>query len=472
MAVKGSRRDFLKLSTIASSGIVAANVFTPIQASAQSTTSAKTMMGFKAPKLDRVRVGLIGVGSRGSSHLGQLLKFEGVAVTAICDTYKTNLDRAVKCVVDAGQPAPFACGDSPEAYKRLLERDDVDAVYIATPWKLHAPQAIEAMKAGKHAFSEVPGALTVEECWELVDTSEKMQRHYMMLENVNYGREELMVLNMVRQGLFGELLHGEAAYIHELRGQMNQVEHGTGSWRTLHYASRNGNLYPTHGLGPVAQYMGINQGDRFDYLSSVSSPAMGRPLYAKEKFPADHKWNQIPAWHCGDISTTMIKTIKGRSIMVQWDETSPRPYTRHNLIQGTRGTFAGFPNRIAVDYKREDLPEPIQKMLGDKPRTNYHSWDQNMDPWFAAYDHPLWKRMGAEAERVGGHGGMDFIMNWRVIYCLRNGEPLDQSVYDSVTWSVVGPLSEKSRSLRSTSVDVPDFTRGVWEHTAPLGIIS
>ena len=473
MSLAASRRDFLKLSTLAGYGAVAAKTLAPAAARAQTPPAAgQTVMGLKIPKMERVRVGFIGVGARGNGHLGDMLKIEGVDVTAICDTHKPNLDRAVKRVVDAGRPQPAAFGDGPEAYKKMLERDDIDIVYIATPWQDHTPQAVAAMNAGKHAFSEVPAAITLEESWALVNTAEKTQRHCMMLENVNYGREELMVLNMVRQGLFGELLHGEAAYIHELRGQMNQVEQGTGSWRTLHYARRNGNLYPTHGLGPVAQYMGINQGDRFDYLSSVSSPALGRPLFAKERFPADHKWNQIKEWKCGDMSTTIIKTVKGRSILVQWDETSPRPYSRHNLIQGTRGTFAGFPNRIALDYKKEELPEPIQKVLGDKARSDYHGWDQNMAPWFEAYDHPLWKRMGAEAARVGGHGGMDFIMNWRVIYCLRNGEPLDQTVYDAAAWSVIGPLSEESVARRSASVDVPDFTRGVWERTPPWGVVS
>ncbi|HHU15761.1 MAG: Gfo/Idh/MocA family oxidoreductase [Kiritimatiellae bacterium] len=470
MSYKASRRDFLKLSAVAGYGAAAAQVLKPTSARAQGSAGT-TVMGLRTPKMERVRVGFIGLG-RGSGHLGDMLKIEGAEVTALCDIHQPTLDRALKRVADAGKPKPATFSDGPEAYKKMLERDDVDIVYIATPWELHTPQALDTMRAGKHAFLEVPAAITTEECWALVDTAEKTRRHCMMLENVNYGREELMVLNMVRQGLFGELLHGEAAYIHELRGQMNQVEHGTGSWRTLHYARRNGNLYPTHGLGPIAQYMGINQGDRFDYLSSVSSPALGRALYAKERFPADHKWNQIKEWRCGDINTTIIKTVKGRSIMVQWDETTPRPYSRHNLIQGTRGTFGGFPNRIALDYKKEDLPPAIQKILGDKKTTNYHAWDQDMAPWFEAYDHPLWKRMGAEAKRVGGHGGMDFIMNWRVIYCLRNGEPLDQTVYDAAAWSAVGTLSADSVANRSRSVDVPDFTRGVWEKTPPLGIVS
>ncbi|MDD4102598.1 MAG: Gfo/Idh/MocA family oxidoreductase [Kiritimatiellae bacterium] len=472
MSLKASRRDFLKLSSLAGYGVVAAQTMSPAASRAQTAVPGLTAMGLRTPKMDRVRAGIIGLGARGNGHLGDLLKIEGVDVTALCDNHKPTLDQAVKRVADAGRPHPATFGDSQEAYKKMLERQDVDIVYIATPWELHTPQALDAMNAGKHAFIEVPAAITLDECWALVDTSEKTRRHCMMLENVNYGREELMVLNMVRQGLFGELLHGEAAYIHELRGQMNQVDHGTGSWRTLHYARRNGNLYPTHGLGPVAQYMGINQGDRFDYLSSVASPALGRQLFAKESFPPDHKWNQIKDWRCGDISTTIIKTVKGRSLMVQWDETSPRPYTRHNLIQGTRGTFASFPNRIALDYKKEDLPAQVQKALGDKQRMNYHDWDHNMAPWFEAYDHPLWKRMGAEAARVGGHGGMDFIMNWRVIYCLRNGEPLDQTVYDAAAWSAIGPLSENSVAHRSRSEDVPDFTRGVWERTPPFGIVS
>ncbi|MFA7172911.1 MAG: Gfo/Idh/MocA family oxidoreductase [Kiritimatiellia bacterium] len=470
MSNQASRRDFLKLSTLAGYGAAAA--MTPMAAHAQAAASGNTVMGLKTSKMERVRVGFIGLGARGKGHVATMLKIEGVDITAVCDTHQARLDSAVKAVIDAGRSKPAAFGDGPEAYKKMLERDDVDVVYISTPWELHTPQALDVMRAGKHACVEVPAAITLEDCWALVDTAEKTRRHCMMLENVAYGRTELMVLNMVRQGLLGELLHGEAAYIHDIRYQMNQVEHGTGSWRTLHYARRNGNLYPTHGLGPVAQYMGINHGDRFDYLSSISSPALGRPLHAKKRFPADHKWNQIKEWRCGDINTTIIKTIKGRSIMVQWDETSPRPATRLNLIQGTRGTFAGSPNRIALDYKKEELPAAIQKALGDKASTDCHKWDTNTAPLFEAYEHPLYKRMGEEAVRVGGHGGMDFLMNWRVIYCLINGEPLDQSVYDAAAWSSISPLSEASVAQRSQSVDVPDFTRGVWERTLPQAIVS
>jgi predicted dehydrogenase len=232
----------------------------------------------------------------------------------------------------------------------MLARSDIDAVVIATPWVEHAPMAIAAMKAGKHAFVEVPLALTLKELWEIVETSERTGKHCMMMENVNYGREELMFLNMCRQGVIGELLHGEAAYIHELRKQMKEVKRGTGSWRTEYYAQPNGgNLYPTHGLGPVAQYMNLARtDDMFERLVSFSSPGRGRALYAKQNFPADHKWNQMK-FAGGDISTQIIKTKLGRTIMVQWDETSPRPYSRHNLIQGTKGTLAGYPARAAIE---------------------------------------------------------------------------------------------------------------------------
>jgi predicted dehydrogenase len=448
------RRDFLRTAMGVGAGLMAGGCGTVAGAAAAEGPGAA---GLKAAPIPTVRIGMIGVGARGGGHLGDHLKLEGTEIKAICDIHEPAAIAGRERCVKAGKPAPELYTKGPTDYLRMLERPDLDLVVIATPWELHTPQAVAAMKAGKHAVTEVPAAVTLDECWELVETAEKTRRHCMMLENVCYGREELMALNMCRMGVLGELLHGEAAYIHELRGQMNQVERGTGSWRTLHYARRNGNLYPTHGLGPVAQYMNINRGDRFDYLSSVSSPALGRAAFAKAKFPPDHKWNKIAKWNCGDMNTTIIKTALGRSIMVQWDETSPRPYSRHNLIQGTRGTFAGFPNRLVIE--------------GKTPST--HGWVEGdaLKPFFAEFDHPLWKRM-SDAAKGGGHGGMDFIMNWRVVYCLRNGEPLDQDVYDAASWSSIGPLSEKSVAHRSDSVDVPDFTRGRWKTTPPLAIIS
>jgi len=453
-----SRRNFIRGVAGAGVGLALAKLgASKLSAAEPATASGTGVAGLRVPKMDRVRVAFIGVGARGGGHLTQLMGFEGVDVVAIADNHEPTLKRAMGWVAGRKRPTPAAFGNGDYDYRRMLERDDIDIVIIATPWEWHARMCVDAMKAGKHAFTEVPAAVTLEECWELVETAEKTRKHCMMLENCCYGREELFCLNMARLGVLGELLHGEASYIHDLRGQMHEVEHGTGSWRTWHYAKRNGNLYPTHGLGPVSQYMSINRGDRFDYLSTVASQARGRELFAKKNFPPNHKWNQIKEWKGGDINTTIIKTALGRSIMVQFDETSPRPYSRINLIQGTRGTFAGYPNRLVIE--------------GETPT---HDWVEGakLEALMKKYEHPLWTRMGVEATKGGGHGGMDWLMFWRVVYCLRNGEALDQDVYDAAAWSVIGPLSEKSIAKRSTSVDVPDFTRGRWKTTPPLGIVS
>ena len=297
--------------------------------------------------------------------------------------------------------------------------------------------------------------------WDIVDTSEKTQKHCMMMENVNYGRDELLYLNICRKGVIGELLHGESSYIHELRGQMNEVDRGTGSWRTPHYANRDGNLYPTHGLGPVAQYMNLGRGDdNFERIVSMSSPGKGRNLYAKKNFPADHKWNQMD-FKGGDMNTSIIKTTLGRTVMVQWDETSPRPYSRHNLIQGTKGTLTGFPTRISLEGCVEGATKSHHK---------YAQGDQ-LAAIYEKYEHPLYKRLGEISKKNGGHGGMDYMMSYRIIECLRNGEPLDQNVYEGCFWSAVGPLSEASVDEHGSSQKFPDFTRGNWKNTNPLGIV-
>ncbi len=465
-----TRRNFLKAAGLTATAAVVTGCSGPgggegddgkarsgsAAATATPPSGGTTVMGLAAPPLERVRVGLIGVGERGTVHTGLLCRIDGVEIQAICDPHEEVLDRAMGIVADHGKPQPQRIHGDEQAYREMLDRDDIDAVVISTPWRWHAPMAIEAMESGKHAFVEVPMALTVEECWQIVDTAERTQKNCMMLENVCYGREELMVLNMVRRGLFGELTHGEAAYIHELRWQMKEIEHKTGSWRTYWHTKRNGNLYPTHGLGPVAQYMGINRGDRFDYVNSVSSPALGRAAYARREFPPDHERNRLD-YICGDINTSMIKTVNGRSIMVQHDTTTPRPYTRHNLIQGVKGAFAGFPGRIALDL--------------DDGSNSYHRWNHELEPFYTEFEHPLWDAIRAEAEEAGGHGGMDFVMWWRAIDCLRDGQPLDQDVYDGAAWSVISPLSAESVADRGNSRDIPDFTRGVWETAAPLGIV-
>lgn len=449
------RRHFLQVAG-AGAAAIATGSLSEVARAAEAHEPAPQFTPFAAPKLDTVRFAVIGVGARGSGHVASLLAIEGVKVTAICDNHKPTADAIVKTFTRRNLPVPPIYSNGETDYVKMLDRDDIDAVIIATPWEWHTRMAVDAMNRGKHVFIEVPAAITIEECWKLVDVSEKTKRHCMMLENVCYGREELMVLNMCRAGLFGELLHGEGAYIHDLRGQMHEIEHGTGSWRTTHYTKRNGNIYPTHGLGPICQYMGINRGDRMDYLTSTSSPARVRALYAKEHFPED-SIRRKQKFICGDINTTVVKTVQGRTIMIQWDEQLPRPYSRLNLIQGTRGVWGGYPDRIVVEGF-----------------TSTEDWKEKdgLKEWYDKYDHPLWKRIGDDAKKNGGHGGMDFVMLWRVVYCLRNGLPLDQDVYDCATWSCISPLSEWSVAHRSQSIDVPDFTRGKWKAMQPLAIVS
>lgn len=452
------RRDFIKILGGLTAGIAALPSFAQAQTAAPSRPSGAKYMGdFAAPKLEKVKVAIIGVGARGSGHISQLATIEGVEVVGICDLNEGRAKRSEKKVTGKGHSPKVYFGEE-NAWRRMLAETKPEAVFIATPWELHAPQAVAAMKAGAHAFVEIPIALTIEEMWKIVNTSEATGRHCMLMENVNYGREELLYLNMVRQGVIGELLHGEAAYIHELRGQMNGGD-STGSWRTYHYAKRNGNLYPCHGLGPVAQYMNLARGDdNFRRLVSFSSPAKGRALFASKSANLTKPEFKTLDFKGGDINTSIIKTQLGRTVLVQWDETSPRPYTRHNLIQGTLGTLKGFPNGMAI--------EGLTK--------SFHNWtsSEEFDEIAAKYEHPLFKRMGELAQKMGGHGGMDFLMLFRIIECLRKGEPLDQNVYEGCFWSAVAPLSEKSVAEDGMPQDFPDFTRGNWKTTKPLGVIA
>jgi predicted dehydrogenase len=452
------RRHFIK----ALGGLTAGMAALPSFAQARATTpsrpvGAKYMGDFAAPKLEKVKCAFIGVGARGSGHASQIAAIEGTEIVGICDLDAGRAQGSGDSAKGQGHSPKLYTGDD-NAWRKMLEETKPDAVFIATPWELHAEQAIGAMKTGSHAFVEIPIALTLQEMWEIVKTSETTGRHCMLMENVNYGREELLYLNMVRQGVIGELLHAEAAYIHELRGQMEGGD-STGSWRTHHYAKRNGNLYPCHGLGPVAQYMNLARGeDNFRRLVSFSSPAKGRALYAGKSDKLTMPEFKSLEFQCGDINTSIIKTQLGRTILVQWDETSPRPYSRHNLIQGTLGTLKGFPNGMAIEGATQ----------------SFHEWTstEEFNALAEKYEHPLFKRMGELAQKMGGHGGMDFLMLYRIIECLRNGEPLDQNVYEGCFWSAVSPLSEKSVAEDGMPQDFPDFTRGNWKTTKPLGVIA
>ena len=454
-----NRRGFLQTSSLGA--IAASTLSVNCQNNLNSNRDGIYMGDFSDEPNNNIRAAFIGI-NRGSTHLKNFATLPGTEVVALCDLYEDIVEREygkLKTYTDSLDNLKKYWGDE-DKWKLMLDEVKPDVVFISTNWNSHAPMAIESMKKGAHAFVEVPLAVTLEEMWDIVNTSEKTKKHCMMMENVNYGRDELLFLNMCRKGLVGELLHAEAAYIHELRWQMYNEERGTGSWRTLHYANGKGNLYPTHGLGPVAQYMNLARGeDNFKTLVSFSSPALGRNMYSKKNFDENHKWNKLD-FSNGDMNTSIIKTYLGRTVMVQWDETSPRPYSRLNLIQGTLGTLAGFPTRVALENGFKDITK------------DHHSWVQgeNLQKIYDEYDHPIYKRLNAKTKK-SGHGGMDGIMMYRIVECLQKGLPLDQNVYEGCFWSAVTPLSGNSIENDGAPQQFPDFTRGEWKKTKELGIV-
>lgn len=424
------------------------------------------MGNFAAPPIEEVRVAIIGLSERGIPQTLQFASIPHCRVVGLCDLRP-------EAARDAAAALEERCGFRPavyEDYLEMLREQKPDAVFINTSWETHAIMAVNCMEHGAHAFVEVPLATTIEGLWQIVDASERTHRHCMMLENVNYGRVELMFLNMVRQGLVGEPVHAEAAYIHDLRSRMLSDAAAGNNWRTSHFAERNGNLYPTHGLGPVAQYMNLARTeDSFHSIVSMSSLSLGRAAYVQRELPEDHPWQNLD-FRCGDVNTSIIRTCAGRTILVQWDETTPRPYNRKNMIAGTLGVLAGFPTRVAGEHLSPP-PAPSDSSCGGESGQDCCQWYMGPDAeadLFARYEHPLYARLGDEMAR---NGGMDFIMLSRIIECLHRGEPLDQNVYEGAFWSAVGPLSEMSVSQGGAPQIFPDFTRGDWKNTPPLGIV-
>ena len=442
------RRDFLKGTLWMGAAAVAGGARFALAA------EGGAMANFAASPLSKVRVGCIGLGSRGGGAVNRISQIPGVVITALCDVQKYNVVHHGKNLVKAGKPAPKEFVGE-EAWKDLCQWDGVDVIYNATPWHLHAPIALEAMRCGKHAFVEVPAAMTIDECWELVETSEKTKRHCMQLENCCYGEIEMLAFNICHLGLLGELTHAECAYIHDLRWL--NVNDYYKNWRLRWNIEHKGNQYPTHGLGPVCQYMDVNRGDRLDYLVSLESQSAALQAFTQETLKNPEDWRRKAKIQMGDMNTTLIKTVKGRSIMVQHDVSTPRPYSRINLIGGTKGILCDYPYRVAVETKTGAGAHGFNHALAAE--------------WRSKHAHPLWKRAGEIAQKVGGHGGMDFLMDLRWAYCLQNGLPLDMNVYDLATTCSICELSEKSVRNRSCSVDIPDFTRGGWKTTAPLGLV-
>lgn len=456
--MKNNRRDFLKLTGLAGAGILAGESAPAFGAQATDANALIrkqkfNMSGYAAPKLDTVRVGFIGLGQRGPGHVTRSSRVDGVQITALCDLRPEKVD-AMKKKLEGTPHKPVTYSGKEDDWKRLCEQKDVDLIYVATPWHLHGPMAVYAMEQGKHVAIEVPGVITMDECHQIVEVSERTKKHCVYLENCCYDFFELLTLNMARQGFFGEIIHGEGAYIHNLMSHNFSKEGYYDMWRLKENANRNGNLYPGHGLGPVAQALNINRGDRMDYLVSMSGNDfmmgdMAKELAAKDAFfkpYADKKFR-------GNMNTTSIRTANGKTIMLQHDVTSPRVYSRLHLISGTKGAAQKYPlpGKISVGHE-EFLSEKEVKALEEK------------------YQPAIVKKVGELAKQVGGHGGMDFLMNWRLVDCLRNGLPVDIDVYDAAAWSSIGPLSEKSVANRSSAIDIPDFTGGSWKKNQPVDI--
>ena len=456
---KFDRRNFIKTTSLSAAFASTSSLY-----SFNSRSSNQKYMGdFASPKLKNIKAAFIGVGYRGKGHLKLFSSLPETEVVAISDLYEDNITDSLKIIKKLKKPVDkintYWGGEN--KWKTMLKEVRPDIVFISTNWKNHGVMAVETMKNNAHAFVEVPLALSINELWEIVNTSEKYNKHCMMMENVNYGREELMFLNIIRNGHLGDLLHAEAAYIHDLRYQMFEEERGTGSWRTFQYEQKRGNLYPTHGLGPVSQYMNLLRSeDNFKTIVSFSTPAMGRKKFANENFSDNHKWNELN-YQNGDLNTSIIKTHLGRTIMVQWDETSPRPYTRLNLIQGTKGILAGGPTRAAFDDGFENFTTDAKQWIKD----------DGIKRLYEKYDHPLYKRLNNKT-KDSGHGGMDGIMMYRIVECLQNGTPLDQNLYEGCAWSALIELTSNSVNNNGEPQEFPDFTRGNWVNTKPFDIIS
>lgn len=467
---KQNRRSFIKLSALSAGflGLGSHNLFAKedVNERINSISEAPNMLGnsvidLKHDPIKQVRIGIIGVGNRGSGHVKTINTLQPHAqIVAIADARESRAKRALDRLEEINgkkSKVKLYYGDE-EIWKKMVERDDIDLIIVATPIPDHAHMVIYAMEHGKHVASEVPISFTLQESWDIVNTAERTQRHCMMLENVCYGEEELWVQNMVQNNVFGTLTHAEGAYKHPILQKMfiNSNDPSTSAyykqWRLRLHAENHGNLYPTHGLGPIANYMKIGRGDRFDYLVSVESNEASLHEYSPESSKNNDFYDQ-KQFSRGDMSSALIKTTKGRSILLQHDVVSPRPYSRINALGGTKAYHEGYPSRLSL----------YDEGFG-------HHWlkDEKYNVMWEKYRHPIWKKMKKQALENGGHGGMDYILFYRLINNLNNGNPMDMDVYDGVSWSALSPLTKLSVELGSIPVKFPDFTRGRWQEERAL----
>lgn len=437
-----SRRNFIKTTAAAGAGL--------------SLLSYQSVLG-NTPAKGRARIGFIGVGLRGQGHLALALARNDIEIVAICDIQPRMIDMSKDLIKKAGKPMPQIIMDGPYGYRKLLENKDIEAVIIATPWEWHTVMCLDAMNAGKYVGCEVITGATIEECWELVHTSEKTGMPLMMLENVCYRRDVMAVLNMVRQDVFGELIHLQGGYQHDLRAvkfnngkdpygggvEFGEKAFSEAQWRTQHSVMRNGDLYPTHGVGPLAMMININRGNRFTRLVSYATKSRGLHDYIVKQGGESHP-NAKVEFKLGDIVTSMLQCANGETIILQHDTNLPRPYSLGFRVQGTEGLWMDVSNTLYIEGKSKTP----------------HEWD-DAQTWLDQYDHPLWKKYGNDAAGAG-HGGMDWFVLNAFFESVKRKVNTPQDVYDAVTWSAITPLSESSIALGGESMDFPDFTQGQW----------
>jgi predicted dehydrogenase len=411
------------------------------------------VIGLVAPKIDTVRIGIIGLGMRGISAVERFIHIPGVEIKALCDIRGELVENANKTLISSGKkPADSYSGDE-KLWKKVCEREDIDLIYVVTDWENHANIGVYAMQQGKHVAIEVPAAMTLEEIWDLINTSEQTRKHCIQLENCVYDFFEMTTLNMAQQGLFGELIHVEGSYIHYLE---EFWPYYYDNWRLNYNNEHRGDVYPTHGIGPACQLLNIHRGDRMKTLVSMDTKSINGKKFAK-KYGVKNKDIEFQN---ADHTLTLIQTENGKTLHLQHNVMTPRPYSRMYQLTGT----AGFANKYPV---KGFLFAEANEASGNPDHENLsaHEFvpDQVRDALLEKYRHPIQVELMERAKKVGGHGGMDFIMDSRLVYCLQNGLPLDQDVYDAAEWSCIGELSAASIENGSMPVAVPDFTRGDWD---------
>lgn len=446
-------RAFLTIALFSvTASILAADRHQPVTTPIPERPAGVTdMVGFAAEPIDTVRIGIIGLGMRGTGAVDRLTHVPGAKIVAICDIEMPRVEKSREILAKQGIKAT-EYGGTEDAWKALCENPDIDLVYIVTDWKHHTPMALYAMENGKHVAIEVPAATTLDEIWALIDTSERTKRHCMMLENCVYDFFEMNTLNMAQQGLFGEVLHVEGSYIHNLE---EFWPYYWNNWRMDFNREHRGDVYPTHGIGPACQLLDIHRGDRMTTLVAMDTKPVNGPAYIEKT-----TGKKPESFANGDHTMTMIRTANGKTLHIQHDVVNPRPYTRMYQLTGTKG----FANKYPIEgYAFE--PEQLQTdEIPDHENLSAHGFisDAQRQALTEKYTHPIIKEVGEIAKQVGGHGGMDYIMDYRLIYCLRNGLPLDMDVYDLAEWCSLIPLTAISIENGSAPVEVPDFTRGAW----------